>query len=203
MATTNPGKIAELRKLLCADGWEVIGLGDLASAPPPVEETGTSFAENALLKADYYSQATGELTLTDDSGLEVAALEGRPGVYSARYGGEGLTDRERNARLLAELTGVPEDDRDARFVCVLALVGEKDGETIRGTFRGCCEGRISLAPSGEGGFGYDPVFLDPQSGRSFAELSPEEKLARSHRGRALAQLRAHLRSRLAGLRPRE
>ena len=203
MATTNPGKIAELRGLLNADGWEVIGLGNLASPPPPVEETGTSFVENALLKADYYSRATGELTLTDDSGLEVAALEGRPGIYSARFGGESLTDRERNACLLGELTGVPEDDRDARFVCVLALVGEKDGETVRETFTGFCEGRISLAPRGEGGFGYDPVFLDPRSGRSFAELSPQEKLARSHRGRALVQLRAYLRSRLAGLRPRE
>ena len=203
MATTNRGKIAELRGLLRADGWEVIGLGDLASPPPPVEETGTTFVENALLKADYYSRATGELTLTDDSGLEVVALEGRPGVYSARYGGEGLSDRERNARLLAELTGVPEDNRDARFVCVLAFVGEKDGETIRETFTGFCEGKIALTSRGEGGFGYDPIFLDPRSGRSFAELSPEEKLARSHRGRALGLLRAHLRSRLAGLRPRE
>lgn len=199
MATTNRGKIAELRGLLHADGWEVIGLGDLASPPPPVEETGTTFVENALLKADYYSRATGELTLTDDSGLEVMALEGRPGVYSARYGGEGLSDRERNARLLAELTGVPEDDRDARFVCVLAFVGE----TIRETFTGFCKGKIALTSRGEGGFGYDPIFLDPRSGRSFAELSPEEKLARSHRGRALGLLRAHLRSRLVGLRPRE
>lgn len=199
MATTNPGKIAELRNLLCADGWEVIGLGDLASPPPPVEETGTTFAENALLKANYYGRASGELTLTDDSGLEVAALGGRPGVYSARYGGEGLTDRERNAHLLAELTGVPEDQREARFVCVLALVGERAGETIRETFTGFCQGRIALATRGQGGFGYDPIFLDPSSGRSFAELSPEEKLARSHRGRAMVQLRAWL----AGLRPRE
>lgn len=199
MATANPGKIAELQALLRADGWEVIGLGDLASPPPPVEETGTTFAENALLKADYYGGATGELTLTDDSGLEVAALEGRPGVYTARYGGEGLTDRERNAHLLAELTGVPEDERGARFVCVLALVGERAGEAIRETFTGTCQGRIALAARGQGGFGYDPVFQDLLSGRSFAELSPEEKLARSHRGQALSQLRAWL----AGLRPRE
>ncbi len=198
MATTNRGKIAELRELLCADGWEVIGLGDLASPPPPVEETGTTFAENALLKADYYHGATGELTLTDDSGLEVVALEGRPGVYSARYGGEGLTDRERNAHLLAELAGVPDDQRDARFVCVLALVGEQGGDAIRETFTGTCEGRIALAARGEGGFGFDPVFLDPPSGQSFAELASKEKLARSHRGRALVQLRA----RLSGLRPR-
>ncbi|MFZ4628669.1 MAG: RdgB/HAM1 family non-canonical purine NTP pyrophosphatase [Blastocatellia bacterium] len=203
MATTNPGKIAELRGLLNAEGWEVIGLGDLASPPPPVEETGTTFLENALLKADYYSRATGELTLTDDSGLEVVALEGRPGVYSARYGGEGLTDQERNAYLLGELTGVPEDDRDARFVCVLALVGEKDGKPIQETFSGFCEGKIALTSCGESGFGYDPIFVDPSSGRSFAELSPKEKLARSHRGQALGLLRAHLRSRLAGLRPRE
>ena len=199
MATTNPGKIVELRGLLCAEGWEVIGLRDLASPPPPVEETGTTFVENALLKADYYCRATGELTLTDDSGLEVAALEGRPGVYSARYGGEGLTDQERNAYLLAELAGVPEAERGARFVCVLALVGEQDGQTIRKTFTGFCEGCISLTARGEGGFGYDPIFLDPSSGRSFAELSPEEKLARSHRGHALGQLR----SQLAGLRLRE
>ena len=199
MATTNPGKIAELRELLRADGWEVIGLGDLASPPPPVEETGTTFMENALLKADYYGRATGELTLTDDSGLEVVALEGRPGVYSARYGGEGLTDVERNEQLLAELAGVPEDERDARFVCVLALVGEQAGEVIRKTFTGTCEGRIALTSRGQGGFGYDPVFQDLPSGRSFAELSPEEKLVRSHRGQALAQLRAWL----AGFRPRE
>ncbi len=199
MATTNPGKIAELRELLRSDGWEVIGLGDLAIPPPPVEETGTTFTENALLKADYYGRATGELTLTDDSGLEVVALEGRPGVYSARYGGEGLTDDERNEQLLAELAGVPEDERDARFVCVLALVGEQAGEAIRATFTGTCEGRIAMTARGQGGFGYDPVFQDLPSGRSFAELSPEEKLARSHRGQALAQLRAWL----AGFRPRE
>jgi XTP/dITP diphosphohydrolase len=189
LATTNAGKIAELRRFLTDEAWEVIGLGDLTSTPPPVEETGNTFLENALLKADYYHLATGELTLADDSGLEVFALGGRPGVQSARYGGTDLDDTSRNALLLEEMRGVPEASRGAQFACLLALVGNG----VRKTFSGACEGRLADAPAGSQGFGYDPIFLDVASGRTFAELSPGEKLGRSHRGEALSQLVEYLR----------
>jgi len=206
IATTNKGKVAEIASLLEGSGRRAIGLEDLPQVPPPVEETGTTFVENALIKADYYHAATGLLTLADDSGLEVDALDGRPGVYSARYGAEGLSGAQQVSLLLDEMKDTPEENRTARFVCVVALVGAA-GETsdtqesvrrldgalvdspvgpqIRRTFEGRCEGRIALAPRGAGGFGYDPIFIDAELGRTFAELSPEEKSSRSHRGKAL------------------
>jgi XTP/dITP diphosphohydrolase len=185
IATTNKGKVSEIASLL--EGLEgldcrVIGLEDLAQVPPPVEETGTTFAENAILKADYYHAATGLLTLADDSGLEVDALGGRPGVYSARYGGESSSSARQIALLLEEIKGTPEEKRTARFVCVVALAGDSG---IRQTFEGRCEGEIAIEPRGAGGFGYDPIFIDTELGRTFAELSPEEKSSRSHRGKAL------------------
>lgn len=188
LATTNQGKVAELAALLADYAVPVIGLADLPQPLPDVEETGVTFAENALLKADYYHAQTGYLTLADDSGLEVAALNGQPGVYSARYAGVGASDAEKIAKLLHALREVPVEARQARFVCVLALVGAG----VRETFTGVCEGVIAAAPSGTGGFGYDPVFIEPLSGRSFAELTRAEKAAVSHRGRALAQFRAWL-----------
>jgi XTP/dITP diphosphohydrolase len=124
------------------------------------------------------------LTLADDSGLEVDALGGRPGVYSARYAGAGANDADKVAKLLAELRAVPAMHRTARFVCVIALVGQG----VRETFTGTCAGTITEQPRGAGGFGYDPVFLEPATGRTFAELTRAEKAAVSHRGRALAQL---------------
>jgi XTP/dITP diphosphohydrolase len=202
IATSNKGKVAEIAALLEGLGCRAIGLEDLPEVPPPVEETGTTFVENALIKADYYHAATGLLTLADDSGLEVDALDGRPGVYSARYGGEGLSGAQQIALLLEEMKDAPEEKRTARFVCVVALVGAEGGTSdkresvwrpdessidlpIRQTFEGRCEGRIALAPRGAGGFGYDPIFVDAELGRTFAELSPEEKSSRSHRGKAL------------------
>jgi XTP/dITP diphosphohydrolase len=208
IATSNKGKVAEIAALLEGSGCRTIGLEDLPEVPPPVEETGTTFVENALIKADYYHASTGLLTLADDSGLEVDALDGRPGVYSARYGGEGLSGAQQIALLLEEMKDTPEEKRTARFICVVALVGaaggtsdkrESDwrldgalvdspaGPQIRQTFEGRCEGRISLAPRGASGFGYDPIFIDAELGRTFAELSPEEKSSRSHRGKALKE----------------
>jgi len=206
VATSNKGKVAEIVSLLEGLDCRVISLEDLPQVPPPVEETGTTFIENALIKADYYHAASGLLTLADDSGLEVDALDGRPGVYSARYGGEGLSGAKQIALLLEEMKDTPEEKRTARFVCAVALVGVA-GETsdkresawhmdgaladspvrprIRQTFEDRCEGRIAFAPRGASGFGYDPIFIDAELGRTFAELSSDEKSARSHRGKAL------------------
>ena len=199
IATTNAGKVAELRALLGDLPCEVAGLSDLAQPAPPVDETGATFAENALLKADHYFAHAGWTTLADDSGLEVEALGGAPGVYSARYAGEGASDAERTAKLLGELEGVPDSRRAARFVCAVALVGPQ----FRRTFEGSCGGVIARAPRGGGGFGYDPVFVDAELGRTFAELTREEKAARSHRGRALAAARAFLEQWLTGSTGRE
>src|SRR5262245_27746615 len=154
IATTNQGKIAEIATLLADLPFEVLGLTDLPYALPEVEETGATFAENALLKAAIYHAQTGCLTLADDSGLEVDALGGRPGVHSARYAGTGASDADKVAKLLAEMESVPEPERTARFVCVIALVGQG----VREIFTGECKGMITVAPRGAGGFGYDPVF---------------------------------------------
>jgi XTP/dITP diphosphohydrolase len=219
IATSNKGKVAEIAALLEGLDCRVIGLEDLPQVPPPVEETGTTFVENALIKADYYQRVSGLLTLADDSGLEVDALDGRPGVYSARYGGEGLSGAKQIALLLEEMKETPEEKRTARFVCVVALVGVA-GKTsderesvwrpeealvdspvrpqIRQTFEGRCDGRIALAPRGAGGFGYDPIFIDAELGRTFAELSPGEKSSRSHRGKALRAAIKYLEALLKG-----
>ena len=219
IATSNKGKVAEIASLLEGLDCRVIGLEDLPQVPPPVEETGTTFVENALIKADYYHAASGLLTLADDSGLEVDALDGRPGVYSARYGGEGLSGAKQIALLLEEMKDTPEEKRTARFVCAVALVGvagktsdkreparRLDGALvdspvrpqIRQTFEGQCEGRIAYAPRGAGGFGYDPIFIDVELGRTFAELSPGEKSSRSHRGKAIRAAIKYLEALLKG-----
>jgi XTP/dITP diphosphohydrolase len=188
IATTNNGKVAEIASLLEGLDCSVIGLADLPQIPPAVEETGTTFVANALIKAEYYHALTGLLTLADDSGLEVDALDGRPGVYSARYGGEGLGSAGQIALLLEEMKDAPEEKRTARFVCSIALVGPQ----LQQTFEGRCEGRIAREPRGEGGFGYDPIFIDAESGLTFAELSRDEKAALSHRGKALRATRDYL-----------
>ncbi|HMV86760.1 MAG TPA: XTP/dITP diphosphatase [Blastocatellia bacterium] len=189
IATSNPGKVKELAALLAGLNCRLIGLADLPETPPVVEETGMTFAENAVIKANYYHSLTGLPTLADDSGLEVDALGGRPGVYSARYGGEGLTSAEQIELLLDEMKDIPDQQRTARFVCAIVLTGLLK---ISQLFEGQCEGRIARQPVGDGGFGYDPIFIDEQSGRTFAELSPEEKSARSHRGQALQKVREFL-----------
>ena len=177
LATTHQGKLAELRDLLGA-GWAVKSPADFHSVPE-VEETATTFAGNAELKARALCAATGELSVGDDSGLCVDALQGRPGVYSARYA---PTELARIEKLVAELEGAT--DRSARFECALCAVWP-DGRVERAT--GVCEGRIGLAPRGQGGFGYDPIFELPD-GRTLAELSRAEKAIASHRGAAFRAL---------------
>jgi XTP/dITP diphosphohydrolase len=181
LATTNRGKIRELRRILGDQGIDVIGLGEWASE---VEETGETFAENALLKARYYHSVSGLPTVADDSGLAVEALNGAPGIYSARYAGPDASDRERVDKLLVELKDVPEARRGAHFVCVAAIVW-KGGER---TFTAEVHGQLLKEVRGSGGFGYDPIFYYPPLGRSFAELSEPEKAAVSHRGLAFGQL---------------
>jgi XTP/dITP diphosphohydrolase len=181
LASTNAHKLDELRALFGAEGPFRF---ELAPRPLEVEETGATFAENARLKAEAYVAAFGEPALADDSGLCVDALDGRPGVYSARYA---PTDAERIAKLLGELKDVPEASRTAAFVCAMALVFP-DGRHFE--VEGRCPGVIADAPRGAGGFGYDPVFVVPGLGKTFAELTAEEKNAISHRADATRKLRA-------------
>jgi XTP/dITP diphosphohydrolase len=188
LATTNRGKLREVAEILAPDGVTVVGIAEVAPGWSVVED-GATFAENARLKAADLARRTGLPALGDDSGLEVDALGGRPGVRSARYAGEHATDAENVTLLLHELDGVPDDARAAAFRCALVLAWP-DGTYVEADGR--CAGRIARAPRGEGGFGYDPVFIDPASGRTFGELSAEAKNAFSHRRRALDALRARL-----------
>jgi len=180
LATLNPGKVRELAQLLGDLPIELVSLADVpgASLPP---ETGTTYVENALIKARAARQLTGHAALGDDSGLEVDALDGAPGLHSARFGGPGLDDRGRRSLLLERLRAVPAGERTARFRCVIALIDEHGGER---TVEGVAEGEIAPAPRGDGGFGYDPVFFFPPLGRTFGELTDREKERVSHRGLA-------------------
>ena len=184
-ATTNQGKLRELRGLV-GDAVEVVSLKDLPPIPEPVED-GATFEENARKKARAYAEASGLPVLADDSGLCVDALGGRPGVHSARYA-EG-DDRARYEKLLAELSGIPDERRTAAFVCALCLAFPGSETTFLEVGR--CEGRIGHAPRGSHGFGYDPVFELP-GGRALAELTSEEKAGLSHRGVAFRKMRPHL-----------
>ena len=189
IATGNKGKVAELRSLLAG---LTLGLRNLAEFPSAreVEETGQTFADNAALKARGYALQTGLWTLADDSGLEVDALGGAPGVFSARYGGEGLNDADRVELLLAELSKVTAKDRHARFVCVIAIA-DPLGQVLN-LSTGTCEGQIVHAPRGTHGFGYDPVFLPDGFEQTFGELPAEIKHDISHRARALKAARSFL-----------
>jgi XTP/dITP diphosphohydrolase len=189
VATKNSGKLAEMRTLLGDLPLALRGLADLPRIELPPE--GDDYAANAVAKARAVARATGLPALGDDSGLEVDALGGRPGVHSARYGGPGRDDAARVALLLHELASVPEAQRSARFVCVVAIV-TPDGDSVVAS--GSCEGRILAAPRGEGGFGYDPVFAAEGRNVSLAELAADEKNRLSHRGRAVAALLAKLRA---------
>ncbi|MCI8819355.1 MAG: RdgB/HAM1 family non-canonical purine NTP pyrophosphatase [Oscillibacter sp.] len=180
LATQNPGKLAEMRAILSKLGVEVISPTE-AGAEVNVEETETTFAGNAMLKAKAICAAAGLPAIADDSGLCVDALNGGPGVYSARYGGEGLDDRGRRMLLLQAMRG--QTTRAAHFTCAVACAFP-NGDTLEA--EGHCDGAIAFAPLGDGGFGYDPVFLVPEKGKTFGQLSPEEKSAISHRGKALA-----------------
>ena len=179
LATHNPGKLREMGEILKDFGIEVVSPRDLGITVD-VEETGTTFAENALLKAKAICKEANLPAIADDSGLCVDALNGAPGVYSARYGGEGLDDKGRYMLLLSSLRGAP--TRAAHFACAVACAFP-NGDTL--TAEGRCDGSIAYAPLGEGGFGYDPVFLLPGTGKTFGQLTQEEKSAVSHRGRAL------------------
>lgn len=189
LATGNQGKLAELRQLLEGTGIQVLPQSDFGV--PDAEETGLSFIENAILKARHAAAHTGLPAIADDSGIEVDALDGAPGIYSARYAGRHGDSRANNDKLLAALAGLPEGERGARFYCVMVFLRHAEDPTPI-IAEGSWEGRILEAPRGEGGFGYDPLFFDPTLERSAAELDPTEKNRISHRARALAQLRARL-----------
>ncbi|WP_026082682.1 RdgB/HAM1 family non-canonical purine NTP pyrophosphatase [Mastigocladopsis repens] len=177
VATGNPGKLREMQAYLADSGWELT----LKPEELEIEETGDTFAANACLKASKVAQATGNWAIADDSGLQVDALDGAPGVYSARYG---KTDGDRIARVLRELGDTPK--RQAQFVCAVAIA-RPDG-TIALESEGVCRGEILPAPRGDGGFGYDPIFYVPEKQLTFAEMTPDLKRSVSHRGKAFAAL---------------
>lgn len=193
-ATSNPHKVDEVRAILGEIGVEVASLADLAESHPEPVEDGDTFLANARIKARGYASATGRRCLAEDSGLEVDALGGRPGVHSARYSGvdgdRGTRDRANNEKLLAEMAEIPDGERAARFVCAMC-VADPDG-TLVVESRGTYEGQIARAPRGDNGFGYDPLLFLPDVGKTSAELAPEEKNVRSHRGVATRQLARRL-----------
>lgn len=181
LATNNLHKIEELQAILAELPFELTHPAQEGLRLDP-EETGTTFEENALIKANAFAQASGLLTLADDSGLEIDALNGEPGVYSARYGNTAKSDHAgRNQRVLHKLADVPWEQRTARFRCVMAICGP---DKVRGTVDGTLEGLIAHAPKGQNGFGYDPIFFVPELGSTIAELESAEKHKISHRGRA-------------------
>ena len=193
LATGNQGKVAELRALLAIhldlSRISLLTPRDWPSALPEVSEDGVTFAENALLKARALANATGMVALADDSGLCVDALGGRPGLHSARWAGPEATDGDRNMHLLSEMYDVPMEQRQAHYVCAVALAAP-DGQFA--TAEGFCRGVILTEPIGDGGFGYDPLFLLPQFQRSMAELTAEEKNRVSHRAKAITKIASAL-----------
>ncbi len=188
VATRNAGKLKEIRRLLETRGVRVLGLDAFPGAPEVVED-GDTFAANAMKKAAVIARFTGRPCLADDSGLAVVALDGRPGVHSARYAGPDADDAANNQKLLEEMQSVPDSKRGAAFCCVMAL--SLPGETVQ-LFDGRVEGRILRQPQGDGGFGYDPLFLVVEAGCTMAELPLDLKNSLSHRGQALRQVVAYL-----------
>ncbi len=184
-ATGNLDKLREIREIYGALGHEVVSMKE-AGVSVDIVEDGKTFAENALIKARAVAKASGEAAMSDDSGLVVDALGGEPGIYSARYMGENTSYRIKNANIIERLAGVPDEKRTARFVCASALVLPDGREFVR---EGAFEGRIGYEERGSNGFGYDPIFYVPEKGCYSAELSPEEKNAISHRGKALRAMR--------------
>lgn len=193
VATKNEGKLQEFEDLLQELEIEWLGL-TAVGITDDVEETGTTFYENACLKAQAYAQKTGLMTLADDSGLVVDALAGVPGVKTARFGGPGLTSEDRYRLLLQKLEGVPPPERTARFCCSI-VVASGDGRVLASS-EGVCEGIIAQTPRGDGGFGYDPIFFLPQKGKTMAELLPDEKHKISHRGQAIKNIKRWLKESL-------
>ena len=187
IATNNQKKLKELERILNPLGINAVSAKEEGISLDDVEETGTTFAENAYLKAEAAFKKTGLPSVADDSGLCVDVLDGRPGIYSARYAGENATDEDKNNKLLAELNDVPEKDRTAHFTCAICCI-LPSGEKIE--VEGVCEGSIAFEPHGNGGFGYDPIFK--YGDKRYADLSSDEKDAVSHRGKALRKLKTEL-----------
>jgi len=190
LASQNPGKLAEMRQLVAGLPFHVVGPRDLGILEAP-EETGKTFHENAVLKARYYAGRSGLLTVADDSGLCVDALDGGPGLYSSRFGGEGATDDDRNRLLLEKLRGLPRDKRGAHFTSAVAVVR---GSEVLFDAQETVDGFIAEETRGSNGFGYDPLFFYPPFGHTFGETRPEDKDRVSHRGKAFARLRRFLES---------
>ena len=188
LASNNRHKLIEVRAILGA-GYKIVKQADYNINPVP--ETGLTFEENAIIKATGVFEATGLTTIADDSGLVVDALNGEPGVFSARYSGENASDSKNNAKLLNNMTHIHKKERTARFECVIALIDKKQNNQAQ-TFKGVWSGIILNSPKGNNGFGYDPLFFDPVIGKSSAELSEEEKNKVSHRAIALSALKEHI-----------
>ena len=191
VATKNKGKLKEIEEILTGLPLQVISMEE-AGVSDEIDETGSTFEENAMIKAKAVFDKTKEMVMADDSGLEVDFLNGAPGIYSAWFAGEGATDSDKNTKLLYLLADVPFEKRCARFVCAIAVV-LPNGETY--TVRGTCEGFIGYAPEGGNGFGYDPLFYMPEFGMTTAQMEPEDKHNISHRGRALRLMVEELRKR--------
>lgn len=191
-ATGNAGKMKEIREILSDLELEVVSMKEIG-VDIPIEEDGTTFEENALIKARAVARQCGEIVLADDSGLEVDYLNGEPGIYSARYMGEETPYSIKNANIIGCLEGIPDEKRTARFVCAIAAVFPDGQEMVTS---GEIEGRIGYEEKGKNGFGYDPIFYVPEFGRTTAELSDEEKNSISHRGRALRRMKEKLRERI-------
>ena len=189
LGTRNPGKVREIESILADCGWSFSSLQAFPDVETP-DETGATYAENAILKAGFYASATGMCALADDSGLEVEALDGAPGVFSARYAGENASDADRRALLLSELAKIPNVNRRARFVAAVAISDAKG--TVLNVSEGICEGTIISSPRGDGGFGYDPLFVPDGFNQTFAELPEDIKNIISHRARALINTRDFL-----------
>jgi len=190
IATRNKGKIREIREALNGLDLRIYALSDFPNVPN-IEEDGKNFTENALKKARFYSKYFEMMTIADDSGLEVDSLKGLPGIYSARYAGEGASSQANNQKLLSALEGVPVSKRGAKFKCLLAMVSPDGKEAIA---EGSCNGSIGFREKGKRGFGYDPLFILPKYGKTMAQLSLEEKNKISHRGKALRKIRKLMKS---------
>ena len=190
LASQNPGKLAEMKVLVKGLPFRVVGPRDIGIHDAP-EESGTTFLANAILKARHYAERSGLLTVADDSGLSVDALDGGPGLYSSRFAGEGASDADRNRLLLRKLEGLPPERRGARFTSAVAAA--RGGEVLF-TVQESVDGRIAEEPRGRHGFGYDPLFFYPPFGCTFGEAPPAEKDRVSHRGKSFARLRAFLES---------
>jgi XTP/dITP diphosphohydrolase len=185
IATRNSGKLREIQAILSPLRLKILSLWDFPDVPEIIED-GQTFEENAVKKAAAVSRQTGRMAIADDSGLAVDALQGRPGVFSSRYAGEKATDAERYQKLLKEMTGTPQGNRGAAFICAMAVASPKGKVEV---VEGECRGEIAFAPKGSHGFGYDPVFYLPKWGKTMAELEPEVKNRISHRAQALEKLK--------------